>query len=272
VLLTRRASSDVWSYPNIHGDIIATANASGTKQGATLHWGPNGETLTTVPDNAQGAFDHGWLGQHQRPLEHETGLANTIEMGARQYDPTLGRFLQTDPVEGGSANDYDYADGDPINQLDLDGRLTKGMGSGRSWRDWFRERGIPRSRWQRSGIGRSQPRINLRRVLDDPVRSILNASHFVSRHVGVNLTACAAMCISLSMVDGEITPSIGGGPIFGGSISPTIETGRSKAGTCDHPRNHTVSAYMLSVTFDRDGLQSIGLLGLGQLAGWGIMC
>jgi RHS repeat-associated protein len=121
VLLTRRASSDVWSYPNIHGDIIATANASGTKQGATLHWGPNGETLTTIPDNAQGAFDHGWLGQHQRPLEHETGLANTIEMGARQYDPTLGRFLQTDPIEGGSCNDYDYVCGDSVGGFDLDG-------------------------------------------------------------------------------------------------------------------------------------------------------
>lgn len=32
------------------------------------------------------------------------------------------RFLQVDPVEGGSANDYDYAMADPVNNLDLDGR------------------------------------------------------------------------------------------------------------------------------------------------------
>ncbi len=34
-----------------------------------------------------------------------------------------GRFLQTDPVKGGSANDYDYVNADPINNLDLDGRF-----------------------------------------------------------------------------------------------------------------------------------------------------
>ena len=42
-------------------------------------------------------------------------------MGARPYSPLLGRFLSVDPEEGGSANDYDYVAGDPINTLDLDG-------------------------------------------------------------------------------------------------------------------------------------------------------
>jgi hypothetical protein len=30
-------------------------------------------------------------------------------------------YNQVDPVEGGSANDYDYANGDPVNTFDLDG-------------------------------------------------------------------------------------------------------------------------------------------------------
>ncbi|KZB79174.1 RHS repeat domain-containing protein [Amycolatopsis regifaucium] len=42
-------------------------------------------------------------------------------MGARPYSPLLGRFLSVDPVDGGSANDYDYVAGDPINAMDLDG-------------------------------------------------------------------------------------------------------------------------------------------------------
>ena len=34
------------------------------------------------------------------------------------------RFLEVDPVEGGSANDYDYVGGDPVNGQDLDGRTS----------------------------------------------------------------------------------------------------------------------------------------------------
>jgi len=44
-------------------------------------------------------------------------------MGARPYDPALGRFLAVDPVDGGSLNNYDYAGQDPINGYDLDGSM-----------------------------------------------------------------------------------------------------------------------------------------------------
>ncbi|MFI6063419.1 RHS repeat-associated core domain-containing protein, partial [Streptomyces sp. NPDC051286] len=64
---------------------------------------------------------YNWLGAHQRSSETLTGL--TL-MGVRLYNPNTGRFLSTDPIRGGSCNAYDYTCGDPINLVDLDGRMA----------------------------------------------------------------------------------------------------------------------------------------------------
>ena len=60
-----------------------------------------------------------WLGTQRRFVDHP-GL-DIVRMGVRAYDPHLGRFLSQDPIAGGSANDYDYVNGDPINGTDLGG-------------------------------------------------------------------------------------------------------------------------------------------------------
>ena len=121
VLYTKRAgtSTDVWSYPNIHGDVAAT-RVNGTV--TAFNWDPYGNPINNLPDNSAGSSDWGWLGQHQRTLDHPSGLNPVIEMGARVYQPDTGRFQQTDPIEDGTTtNPYSYVP-DPINQYDLNGQ------------------------------------------------------------------------------------------------------------------------------------------------------
>jgi len=121
-----------WDLPTIRGDLALACDNVGHQVGALRTYTPFGEPLTVagtvdndnVPDNQPGQMDYGWLGQHQRAYEH-AGALSIVEMGDRPYSPLLGRFLSVDPVEGGSANDYDYTAADPINTTDLNGNAKK---------------------------------------------------------------------------------------------------------------------------------------------------
>jgi RHS repeat-associated protein len=102
---------------DLHGDAVATAsdNPSETKLLSTQRYSEFGEPLKTT------GLRFGWLGASGRRTELPSGV---IQMGKRSYVPALGRFLTPDPVKGGSANAYDYANQDPVNNFDLTGECS----------------------------------------------------------------------------------------------------------------------------------------------------
>jgi RHS repeat-associated protein len=102
-------------YYSGHGDLAAEANASGIRT-ASYAYDPFGNLRSgTSPSNAT---SERWTAQHDKKLDSSSSL---VEMGARPYDPTIGRFLALDPIEGGSLNGCDFAGQDPINNADLSG-------------------------------------------------------------------------------------------------------------------------------------------------------
>jgi RHS repeat-associated protein len=102
---------------DLHGDVVGSASSSptATKLLATFRSDEFGEPVA----GSAGRF--GWLGGKMRRTELLSGV---IQMGARSYVPQLGRFLTPDPVRGGSANAYDYANQDPVNLFDVSGEYA----------------------------------------------------------------------------------------------------------------------------------------------------
>jgi RHS repeat-associated protein len=105
---------------NLHGDVVATASSSPTATGLAT---TSDTTEFGVPRTASPPR-YSWLGGDERVTSLASGV---VAMGARSYVPQVGRFLQTDPVEGGSANAYAYASGDPVNESDASGESSSGI-------------------------------------------------------------------------------------------------------------------------------------------------
>ena len=108
-----------YAFGDTHGTISATSAAGDTTPTAGVDYTEFGENPGLAGSTTANPR-YGWMGAAMRSSEDQAGL---VLMGARLYSPTLGRFLQVDPVTGGSANAFDYANQDPVNSADPSGAL-----------------------------------------------------------------------------------------------------------------------------------------------------
>jgi RHS repeat-associated protein len=112
---TAQAGTVTYVYSDPQGTPLAEADANGNIT-ATFDYRPYGtQALGQAPSGP------GYTGHVNDP---EIGL---VYMQARYYDPEVGRFLSVDPVgtepaDGFKFNRYDYANDNPVINVDPDGR------------------------------------------------------------------------------------------------------------------------------------------------------
>ncbi len=100
-----------WTVSNIRGDMIAEAGGGGLTNVREV------DEFGSVKGGLPSSRPYGFHGSKVRMALTDGG---TIAMGVRLYVPGSGRFMQTDPIIGGTANPYEYPS-DPINDSDLRG-------------------------------------------------------------------------------------------------------------------------------------------------------
>lgn len=118
-LVEERENSQT-SYPlaDAHGDITAVTDSAGSVSSSHSYdpWGIQ---------NSASQREMGYLGAYLRRSDLDTGLT---QMGARQYEPSLARFMSEDRVLGRSSmgqswNRHSYVYNRPLVLYDLDGEI-----------------------------------------------------------------------------------------------------------------------------------------------------
>jgi RHS repeat-associated protein len=93
--LASAGSAPLGRKQHAHGDLVAKANAAGART-ASYTYDPFGAPADAVTSNAR---TERWSARWDKKLDTASSL---VEMGARPYDPAVGRFYAPDPVEGGA--------------------------------------------------------------------------------------------------------------------------------------------------------------------------
>jgi len=135
--ITAYPPDGVTSISYYHYDGIGSASAITDANGTvtnTYRYDPFGNMITSTGKLGRYSFV-GAFG-----VEND-GMSGLFHMGARYYDPTIGRFIQRDPVRGFvsdplSLNRYIYCGNNPINFIDPKG-LECNTYSDYFWKEFF---------------------------------------------------------------------------------------------------------------------------------------
>ncbi|HEY8998940.1 MAG TPA: PA14 domain-containing protein [Candidatus Saccharimonadales bacterium] len=123
---TTQANKYSYNLPSMQGNTLLTANGVGANTSTgngpsnSFAYDPFGNPVpgSQNPQNADfGSF--GYKGEDLKLTESLLALA-PVQMGARVYFASIGRFATMDPIPGGNVNPYVYPP-DPINLSDVSG-------------------------------------------------------------------------------------------------------------------------------------------------------
>ncbi|KLR61684.1 RHS repeat-associated core domain [Actinobacteria bacterium IMCC26207] len=126
VALDANSNPVEWLYNDLQGS-TAWKTTGNTAPAHTTVYDPWGTQISThtqpLPTTALelALYSNGWKGTGRLPIGNDF-----YTMGNREYSPQAGRFLQRDPLIGGSTNAYEYALGDPWNNTDPSGNMSIG--------------------------------------------------------------------------------------------------------------------------------------------------
>jgi RHS repeat-associated protein len=116
------------AHTSIHGDIAEWANETNGAVTSSTVYDPFGQPSTTGPAAVA-------LGFQSMFTDPSSGL---VDMGARQYQPSLGRFTTPDSYAGDltrtlTLNRYAYGNADPVSVFDPDGHWGFSLGDVGDW-------------------------------------------------------------------------------------------------------------------------------------------